>query len=114
MLPESSHVPYTDTEDAKLKRDRTCVCELIQVFPWGSVQQLRCGCNIPIKEAKEERFIRKECLAREMAQQNSSFLSAPVVNTPTKTNLGEERIYVTSTSRSQPIIEESQGNDSEY
>lgn len=34
---------------------------------------------VPLKEAEEARYIRKEWLAREMAQQSSSFLSVAVI-----------------------------------
>lgn len=68
---------------------------LIQVFPSGSIQLLRCRCSVPLKEAEEMRYIKKEWLAGEMAQQNSSFLSGAVIKPASKNNLGEERIHIT-------------------
>ena len=50
---------------------------------------------VPIEEAEEMRYIRKEWLAGEMAQQNSSFLSGAVIKPASKNNLGEGRIHIT-------------------
>lgn len=100
-----------------VKRECTCMymgtCSF-RCFPLEAFSCSGAGAVylVPIKEAEEMRYIRKEWLAGKMAQQNSSFLSGAVIKPASKNNLGEERIHITQTPRSQSITEASQGRNS--